>query len=70
MDALPPCLLSNDLYSYVFDLTYAGHADFAQRVTDLAWPAGVRGKDEFQRQVRERLTASPYWPAVTTLNSW
>jgi hypothetical protein len=50
-----------DLYGYAVDLVYAGNADLAWRFLDLAWPERVPGKDDFVRDLRERLAGSPCW---------
>jgi hypothetical protein len=49
------------LYGYAVDLVYAGHADLAWRFLDLAWPAQIAGKDDFVRDLQDRLTGSACW---------
>ena len=50
-----------DLWGYAVDLVYAGHPDLAWRFLDLAWPTRVPGKDEFVRDLKDRLNGSPCW---------
>jgi len=50
-----------DLYGYAVDLVYAGNADRAWRFLDLAWPSLVPGKDDFVRDLKDRLNGSPCW---------
>ncbi len=50
-----------DLYGYAVDLIYAGNAGQAWRFLDLAWPDRVGGKDDFLRDLRDRLDGSPCW---------
>ena len=49
------------LYGYAVDLVYAGHPDLAWRFLDLAWPTQIQGKDDFVRDLRDRLAGSPCW---------
>lgn len=51
----------SEVYSYVLDLVYAGHADLAWRFFDLAWPPGNPGKDEYRNDLRNQLRGSPCW---------
>jgi hypothetical protein len=48
-------------WGYAVDLIYQGHADVAWRFLDRGWPATITGKDEFFKDLRERLQGSPCW---------
>ena len=49
-------------------LIYSGHATEAQRLLREAWPAGVRGLAETERQIAARLACSPFAAAVRAVN--
>jgi hypothetical protein len=57
------------LWREVLDLVYAGQAETAWRLFDLAWPPKARvGKDEFLLELRQRLRESRYWREIVALN--
>ena len=49
-------------------LIYAGHAGDAQRLLRAAWPEGVPGLAETERQIAARLACSPFVAAVREAN--
>lgn len=49
-------------------LIYAGHAPEAQRLLRAAWPEGVPGLAETERQITARLACSPFIEAVRAAN--
>jgi hypothetical protein len=48
-------------WGYAVDLIYGGHPDVAWRWLERSWPAGIGGKDEFLRDLRDKLQGSPCW---------
>ena len=52
----------------MMDLTYSGNLKSAEKLLDLAWPAGSSGKAAFLRDFRKALSESPYWPQILELN--
>jgi hypothetical protein len=50
------------LWGYIFELLYTGHGKLAWQFLEMAWRPGVSGKDEFLREFRDQLSASPFWP--------
>jgi len=56
------------LFLKMLDLIYQGHGDSAKKLFDLTWPRNYPGKDLFLREFLERLSASPYWKDVRSLN--
>ena len=48
-------------WGYAVDLIYSGHPDLAWRWLDRNWPAGISGKSEFVRDLKEKLQGSPCW---------
>jgi hypothetical protein len=51
----------SEVYSYVLDLVYAGHADLAWTFFDLAWPESIPGKAEYKADLQNMLRGSPCW---------
>ncbi len=49
-------------------LIYAGHAEEAQRLLRAAWPEGMRGLPETERQLAARIACSPFAAAVRAAN--
>ena len=60
----PPPLL----WDKMLVLIYSGHMDLAWSLFETAWPSGVRGKDKFLKEFRQKLAESPYWPEIQALN--
>jgi hypothetical protein len=58
-----------DLWGYMLELIYAGHAEQAQEVFLKAWPENVPGKEKFLGEFWKRLSRSPYWPQIRNMNS-
>jgi hypothetical protein len=50
-----------ELWGLAVDLVYGGNADSAWRLLALGWPAGNPGREEFVRELRQRLADSPCW---------
>jgi hypothetical protein len=54
------------------DLIYSGHEDRAWTFMRDHWPSNdePNGKhhDEFEKELRQMLTASPFWPVIIALN--
>lgn len=50
-------------------LIYSGHATQARRLLREAWPAGVPGLAETERQLTARLACSPFAAAVRAVNA-
>lgn len=50
-------------------LVYSGHATQARRLLREAWPAGVPGLAETERQLAARLACSPFAAAVRAVNA-
>lgn len=52
------------------DLIYTGHEDRAWVFMRDHWPVGegALDHDRFEMDLRERLTTSPFWPAIVALN--
>lgn len=50
-------------------LVYSGHAAEARRLLREAWPAGVPGLPETERQLAARLACSPFAGAVRAINA-
>jgi hypothetical protein len=50
-----------EFWGYAVDLIYDGQADLAWRWLDRAWPRAIGGKDEFMKDLREKLRGSPCW---------
>ena len=50
-------------------LIYAGHAAEAQRLLRTAWPDGVPGLPETERQIAARIACSPFAAAVRAANA-
>ncbi|MFQ5795840.1 MAG: LysM peptidoglycan-binding domain-containing protein [Candidatus Bipolaricaulia bacterium] len=57
----------SDLWGYMLDLVYTGHADLAWLFFEMAWPPGFPGKEEFLSDFRAKLSESPYWPEIQAL---
>jgi hypothetical protein len=56
------------LWDYMLELIYGGHADFAWRFFESAWPSDVPGKKEFLKEFRIQLSKSPYWKEIKEMN--
>jgi len=50
-----------EFWGYAVELIYAGQADVAWRWLDRSWPRDIGGKDEFFKDLREKLQGSPCW---------
>lgn len=50
-----------EFWGYAVDLIYGGRADLAWRWLDRSWPRGIGGKEEFLKELREKLRGSPCW---------
>ena len=61
--------VSPQLWTTMLDLIYSGHAGDAWKFFNTAWPAKMQGKDAFASAFRAQLAKSPYWPAVSAMNS-
>jgi len=50
-----------EFWGYAVDLIYGGQADLAWRWLDRSWPRDISGKDEFLKDLRDKLQGSPCW---------
>ncbi len=57
-----------ELWTVMLDLIYTGNMNQAWIFADLAWPANVKGKEQFLQEFRAKLAESPYWKDVKKLN--
>ena len=56
-------------WGYAVDLIYGGHPETAWRWLERSWPAGIDGKAEFLRDLREKLQGSPCWSPAPAAGS-
>ena len=56
------------LYGYMLDLIYGGHANLAWKYFDMAWKAGIPGKQEFLKEFEAKMVRSPYWKDIAEIN--
>ncbi|MBX3390478.1 MAG: hypothetical protein KF691_13600 [Phycisphaeraceae bacterium] len=55
------------LWGTMLNLIYSGNPTTADELFDRAWPANLRGKQEFRVAFLSRLQVSPYWDAIVAL---
>lgn len=63
-DCMPPPIL----WAHMLDLIYSGNENQAWLFIDAAWNPTCPGKNKFLIEFKERLTHSPYWTDIQTLN--
>ncbi len=59
----------SELWAVMLDLIYTGNMNQAWIFADLAWPANVKGKEQFLKEFRAKLAESPYWKDVKKMNN-
>lgn len=57
-----------ELWGKMLDLIYAGNMDQSWTLAELSWPAGIKGKEQFLKDFRSKLTESPFWEDIQKLN--
>jgi hypothetical protein len=57
-----------ELWSYMLDLIYSGHAEIAWAFFEQAWPSSIAGKKVFLKEFQDQLTQSRFWKDVEKLN--
>ena len=57
-----------DLWTWMLELIYSGHAKLAWDVFDKSWPEKVAGKNKFLSEFHLRLSKSLYWPQIKKMN--
>tara|TARA_Y100001934_G_scaffold114756_2_gene140469 strand:+ start:26643 stop:27404 length:762 start_codon:yes stop_codon:yes gene_type:complete len=58
-----------DLWREMLDLIYTGHNELAWEFFENGWPHGREGKEDFRTNFRCQLAQSPYWQAISVMNS-
>jgi hypothetical protein len=57
-----------ELWQFMLELIYSGHMDQAMELLEISWPEDIVGKEEFRAEFLERLTHSPYWNDLQTMD--
>jgi len=57
-----------DLWAWMLELIYTGHAKPAWDVFEKSWPEKVPGKKKFFTEFRSQLSKSIYWPQIKKMN--
>lgn len=57
-----------DLWAWMLEWIYSGHAKLAWEFFDKAWLEKIPGKKKFLSEFRSQLSKSPYWPQIKKMN--
>ena len=57
-----------ELWAEMLDLIYTGNMNQAWKLVDLAWPAELKGKQEFLDEFKAQLKTSKLWKEIVKMN--